>query len=183
MNRFVPVAWLALAGCLPGPVLAEKADRNKPMEISAARLNAVDGGNEARLEGNILIEQGTLRVAADRGEIRQNASGQKSGFVTGSPVKIRQKREGCDAYIEARAERVEFDESKDSLRLLSQASIRTGENEITGEAILYNTVTEAIEVLGDKPRTTTDGRVRMILHPRDSGKDPCPKKPEKPAQR
>ena len=40
----------------------------------------------------------------------------------------------------------------DSLRLLNKASIRTGENEITGEAILYNTVTKAIEVLGDKPR-------------------------------
>lgn len=183
MNRFLILSLVALSLSHSAGSLAEKADRNKPMEITAARLNAIDGGNEARLEGSIIIEQGTLRVTADRGEIRQNTNGQKSGFVTGAPVYIKQKREGCDAYIEARAERVEFDESKDSLRLLTKASIRTGENEINGEAILYNTVTEAIEVLGDKPRTANDGRVRMVLHPRESGKDPCPKKSEKTAQR
>jgi lipopolysaccharide export system protein LptA len=183
MIRIMQFTAMLLCAGLSFDAVAEKADRNKPMEITAARLNAADGGNEARLEGSIVIEQGTLRVTADKGEIRQNATGQKSGFVTGAPVYMRQKREGCDAYIEARAERVEFDEAKDSLRLLNKASIRTGENEITGDAILYNTVTEAIEVLGDKPRTANDGRVRLILHPRDSGKDPCPKKTDKPAQR
>lgn len=155
---------------------AEKADRAKPMEISAAKANVSNGINTAILEGDVRVEQGTLRISAQRGEVRQNDAGQKIGFVTGNPVTIRQKREGCDAFIDAEAERVEFDETKDSLKLITRAKIKTSENEISGETILYNTVTEAFEVQGAKSQSS-DGRVRMVLQPRESGKDPCTKKP------
>lgn len=162
-----------LAATLSLPVSAEKADRTKEM-IILGKTGKLDGQNVATIEGDVSIEQGTLRIEAQRGEVRQNSAGQKSGFVTGTPVTIRQKREGCDAWIEARAERVEFDESKDALKLMTKASIKTGENELTGEVILYNTVTEAFEVQGSGNRSA-DGRVRMVLQPRESGKDPCAK--------
>ena len=154
---------------------AEKADRTKPMEISAAKMNASDGLNTLTLQGDVLVEQGTLRISAQRGEVRQNDAGQKVGFVTGNPVTIRQKREGCDAYIDAQAERVEFDETKDSLKLITRARLKTNDNEISGEVILYNTVLESFEVQGAKGQAN-DGRVRMVLQPREPGKDPCGKK-------
>jgi lipopolysaccharide export system protein LptA len=166
---------MACAGMLAQPAHAEKADRTKEMVI-LGKTGKLDGQNVATIEGDVSIEQGTLRITAQRGEVRQNEAGQKSGYVTGGPVTIRQKREGCDAYIDAQAERVEFDESKDSLKLITRARIKTGENELTGETILYNTVTEAFEVQGAKSQAS-DGRVRMVLQPRESGKDPCAKKP------
>jgi lipopolysaccharide export system protein LptA len=163
------------AALIATPALAEKADRTKEMVI-LGKVGKLDGQNVATIEGDVTIEQGTLRIAAQRGEVRQNESGQKSGFVTGGPVTIRQKREGCDAYIDAQAERVEFDEAKDSLKLINKARIKTGENELTGEVIMYNTVTEAFEVQGARNRQE-DGRIRMVFQPRESGKDPCAKKP------
>jgi lipopolysaccharide export system protein LptA len=177
MNRFMQSTLhlgMALAMAFGHVAHAEKADRTKEM-IILGKSGKLDGQNVATIEGDVAIEQGTLRIAAQRGEVRQNSAGQKSGFVTGSPVTIRQKREGCDAWIEAQAERVEFDEAKDSLKLITKARIKTGENELTGEVILYNTVTEAFEVQGSGARTD-DGRVRMVLQPRESGKDPCAKK-------
>ncbi len=154
--------------------LAEKADRSKEMIILGNSVK-LDGQQLVSMVGDVSIEQGTLRINAQRGEVRQNDAGQKSGFVTGEPVKIRQKREGCDAYIDAQAERVEFDEAKDSLKLIKNARIKTGDNEIAGELILYNTVTEAFEVQGDAKKSV-DGRVRMVLQPKEPGKDPCAKK-------
>lgn len=175
MKPLNTIAWgLVAVASLMGPAHAEKADRTKEM-IILGKTGKLDGQNVATIEGDVSIEQGTLRIAAQRGEVRQNEAGQKSGFVTGSPVTIRQKREGCDAWIEAQAERVEFDEAKDSLKLITKARIKTGENELTGEIILYNTVTEAFEVQGARNRAE-DGRVRMVLQPRESGKDPCAKK-------
>lgn len=174
----VSKTMLLIAACAMTPfasVHAEKADRSKPMEISAAKANVSNGINTAILEGDVRVEQGTLRISAQRGEVRQNEAGQKVGFVTGNPVTVRQKREGCDAYIDAEAERVEFDETKDSLKLITRAKIKTSENEISGEVILYNTVTEAFEVQGAKSQSS-DGRVRMVLQPRESGKDPCAKR-------
>ncbi|MDX2217986.1 MAG: lipopolysaccharide transport periplasmic protein LptA [Burkholderiales bacterium] len=173
--------WVAVLTIVFMPAAhAEKADRSKEMVI-LGKTGKLDGQNVATIEGDVSIEQGTLRISAQRGEVRQNSAGQKSGFVTGTPVTVRQKREGCDAWIEAQAERVEFDESKDSLKLITKARIKTGENELTGEVILYNTVTEAFEVQGGGTRTA-DGRVRMVLQPRESGKDPCAKKSATPAR-
>lgn len=181
MNPKQLIKCVALCGvALALPAQAEKADRTKEMVI-LGKSGKLDAQNVATIEGDVSIEQGTLRIVAQRGEVRQNEAGQKSGYVTGSPVTIRQKREGCDAWIEAQAERVEFDESKDSLKLMTKARIKTGENELTGEVILYNTVTEAFEVIGAGPRTA-DGRIRMVLQPRESGKDPCAKKSATPSR-
>jgi len=152
---------------------AEKADRTKPMTITA-QGGTLDAVNDVqKLDGRITIEQGTLRITASKGETRRDAEGNFSGFVTGSPVTVKQKREGCDAWIEGEAERVEFDQSKDTIKLKTKARIRTGDNELSGDQMLYNTVSEVFQLEGSNK---TGELITMVAQPRAAGKDPCAKK-------
>jgi lipopolysaccharide export system protein LptA len=156
---------------------AERADRSKPMEITAQSASYDAINSVQMLDGNVVIVQGTLRVTANKGETRKDAEGNFSGVVTGGPVTVRQKREGCELYVEAQAERVEFDQSKDTLKLVNRARIKSGEDELTGDQILYNTVTEIYQLQGGRPgKQSGDGLVRMVIQPKESGKDPCAKK-------
>lgn len=175
--RFLSVPCVALCAALcASPALAERADRTKPMEISALSAS-YDAINSVQiLEGNVTIIQGTLRVTANRGETRKDADGNFSGVVTGGPVAVRQKREGCELFVDAQAERVEFDQSKDTLKLISRAKIKSGDDELTGDQILYNTVTEVYQLQGGQGKQPGDGLVRMVIQPKESGKDPCAKK-------
>ena len=56
------IACLAL-GALPA--LAEKADREKPMQIEADRVSLDDLNKVSVFEGNVVLTQGTLLVRAD----------------------------------------------------------------------------------------------------------------------
>jgi len=153
---------------------AEKADRDKPINVNADR-GSYDGINNLQVvEGNVIIEQGTMRITASKGEIRRDKENYLSAVVTGSPVNFRQKREGCAQYIEASAERAEFDARKDSLKLISHARLKNGDDELAGEVIVYNSETEYFQVLGDRPDAAKrDGRVRMVIQPKSNTNDPC----------
>ena len=153
---------------------AEKADRDKPINVNADR-GSYDGINNLQVvEGNVIIEQGTMRITASKGEIRRDKENYLSAVVTGSPVNFRQKREGCAQYIEASAERAEFDARKDSLKLISHARLKNGDDELAGEVIVYNSETEYFQVLGDRPDAAKrDGRVRMVIQPKGNTNDPC----------
>lgn len=153
---------------------AEKADRDKPINVNADR-GSYDGINNLQIvEGNVIIEQGTMRITASKGEIRRDKENYLSAVVTGSPVNFRQKREGCAQYIEASAERAEFDARKDSLKLISHARLKNGDDELAGEVIVYNSETEYFQVLGDRPDAAKrDGRVRMVIQPKNNTSDPC----------
>ena len=153
---------------------AEKADRDKPINVNADR-GSYDGINNLQIvEGNVIIEQGTMRITASKGEIRRDKENYLSAVVTGSPVNFRQKREGCAQYIEASAERAEFDARKDSLKLISRARLKNGDDELAGEVIVYNSETEYFQVLGDRPDAAKrDGRVRMVIQPKNNTSDPC----------
>ena len=63
---------LAVALCAPtAPALAEKADRGKPMEVLADKSGSADLQNQvSRFSGNVIINQGTMTIKADRVEIR-----------------------------------------------------------------------------------------------------------------
>ena len=82
--RTLALAFL-LAALAPA-ALAEKADREKEIQVLADRLSADDTKREAVYEGNVVVTQGTLRVAAARIVVREDAEGYRSFVATGTPV-------------------------------------------------------------------------------------------------
>lgn len=155
------------------PASAERADREKPTNIEADRMSMDDMRKESVFEGNVVLTQGTMMLKADKITVKQDAEGFSSGVATGRPAQFRQKREGMDEFIEGFADRVEYDGKSEKLQLFTNARVKRGDDEVHGDYISYNAVTEFYEVLSTKGSTTatTSGpaqRVRATIQPKKS---------------
>lgn len=167
---------LALAAALAvGPTLAEKADRTKPMAVEADQPGSVDLQRQVVVfNGNVVVTQGTMVLRANRIELREQPDGYRAGTAFGSaerPATFRQKRDGIDEWVEAQADRIDFDGRSDTLRLAGNASVRrlrgtTLADEITGTLITWDNTRELFNVSGGAASPTNPGgRVRAVFTP------------------
>ncbi|HVY06074.1 MAG TPA: lipopolysaccharide transport periplasmic protein LptA [Burkholderiales bacterium] len=149
----------------PMSALADRADRDKPVNLEADRVDLDDAKKEAVFVGNVTLTQGTLSIKADKIIVKQDAEGFQYGIAYGSPGKLanfRQKREGYDEYIEGFSERLEYDGKADKVQMFTNARIMRGGDEVRGDYISYNAVTEFYQVIAGK---STD-RVRAVIQPK-----------------
>jgi lipopolysaccharide export system protein LptA len=171
---------------LAGPAFAEKADREKPINLEADRVTVDDAKQISTFEGRVVLTQGTLVIRGDRMEVHQDNQGFKNGITWGNLAYFRQKREGYDEYIEGWAERIEYDGRADKLQMFNRASMKkTGGDEVHGNYISYDANTEFFQVIGGGAKAaseSSDGRVRAVLQPKPKAKPvpqpPVPLKPE-----
>lgn len=160
---------LAPALALTLPAHAERADRDKPVNIESDRMNADDAQKTAIFEGRVVLTQGTLLIRADRLTVRQDSEGFQSAIALGKPVTFRQKREGLDEYIDAEAQRIEYDGRADRVELFISARVRRdGGDEVRGSYISYDSKTERFSVQSAKDASpqSRDGRVRAVIMPK-----------------
>ncbi|MFN3416567.1 MAG: lipopolysaccharide transport periplasmic protein LptA [Caldimonas sp.] len=170
--RRAPGLALAVAWMLSAAVWAERADRDQPLRFTADSLRYDDVRRVNVLTGQVEVTKGTLVLRADRVEVRQSPEGHHSATATGTvgqPAYFRQKRDGVDEHLEGRASRIDYDGRTDTLRLSGQAVIRRLRgsdvaDEITGQTITYDNVTETFSVQGGA-EGGGDGRVRGVLTP------------------
>lgn len=162
---------LSAAAC---PALAEKADREKPINLEADRVTVDDAKQISTFEGRVVLTQGTLVIRGDRMEVRQDNQGFKNGTTWGNLAYFKQKREGYDEYIEGWAERIEYDGRADKVQMFNRASMKkTGGDEVRGNYISYDANTEFFQVIGGGPKSAAepaDGRVRAVLQPKPKEK-------------
>src|SRR5438067_534100 len=124
MRRSRPLRMLALAAAvavLPPVARAERADRDKPVNIESDRMTADDAKKLATFEGSVVLTQGTLVIRADRIVVRQDEAGFQYGVAYGKPAKFRQKREGYDEFVDGEALRLEYDGRAERVELFDEA--------------------------------------------------------------
>jgi lipopolysaccharide export system protein LptA len=153
------------------PLHAERVDRDKPVNIEADRMTVDDIKKESVFEGNVTMTQGSMMLRADRIVVRQDAGGFNYAVAYGRPVYFRQKREGIDEYVEGFAERMEYDGKLDKVQLFTNAQVRKGLDEVRGDYISYDQVTEFYQVLGSRQQAAAGtpaqgGRVRAVIQPK-----------------
>lgn len=177
---------LAMLMFFSGPALAEKADREKPINLEADRVTVDDVKQISTFEGQVVLTQGTLVIRGDRMQVRQDNEGFQYGVTWGNLAYFKQKREGFDEYIEGWAERIEYDGRADKMQMFVRASMRKNSDEVHGNYISYDAKTEFFQVIGGGSKTATaensDGRVRAVLQPKPKDKPatqpPVPLKPD-----
>lgn len=174
----------ALALSLAAPAAAEKSDREKEIQVLADRLSADDAKKEAVYEGNVIVTQGTMRITSARIVVREDAEGFRKYVATGDPVTFRQKRDKVDDWIDGSAQRAEFDDRNDQLRLYNGARLRSSQGELAGDYISYDRGKEFFEVTGaapGAPAPAAGARVKATIIPQKKGADgkaaPAPAQP------
>ncbi|MEO8250237.1 MAG: LptA/OstA family protein, partial [Burkholderiales bacterium] len=86
---FAPLLISALGLALgAAPALAEKADRDKPMNIEADALRYDDLKQKSVFTGRVVLTKGTIVIRGARLEVRQDAQGYQYATVTAEPGKL-----------------------------------------------------------------------------------------------
>jgi len=161
------------------PALAEKADRDKPVNIESDRMNADDAKKTAVFEGKVVLTQGTLTIRGDRVTVTQDAQGFQTGTAVGNPASFRQKREGSVEYIEAEADRIEYNGKADRVEFFGRARLRRDcGDDVRGNYISYDARTEFFTVnsAGSGTASGRSGpqeRVSAVLMPKTPSADPA----------
>jgi len=162
------VTVLAVGLGVPLLASAERADRDKPVNLEADRVDLDDAKKEAVFVGSVTLTQGTLTMKADKIIVKQDAEGFQYGIAYGNPAHFRQKREGSDEYVEGFSERLEYDGKADKMQMFTNAEIHKGTDEVKGDYISYDANTEFYQVVaGDSVKTVSNprGRVRATIQP------------------
>ena len=146
---------------------AERSDREKEIVIVADKWELDDANKVTTLNGNVVVTQGTMRITAAQLTMREDAKKNKFYVATGSPVTFRQKRDKAEEYVDGQAQRAEFDDSNDMLKLYERARVKSGDNQITSEFISYDMKRELAEASGAAPGKAppADARVKVIILP------------------
>ena len=153
------------------PALAEKADKEKPIEIEADTVTVNDAKKISVYTGNVIVTQGTLLIKADKLVVREDESGFQHSSSYGNPTTFKQKRDGKEEYMEGAAQRIEYDGRMDKVQLYTKAWVKKGEDIVHGDYIMYDANAEYSEVIGGGPKSATPatptGRVKAIIQPKN----------------
>jgi len=157
--------------------LAERADRDKPMQLEANRITIDDAKKIQILEGDVLVTKGTMTLKAERIVITEDQYGfQKGTAYSGKDglARFRQKREGSEDYVDGEAERIEYNSNSEIAELFHRAWVKSGEDQVRGDYIRYDAVSEKYLVTAGENRDpkAPPARVRAIIQPKNKSTEP-----------
>lgn len=173
MNYLYAPLFIAVFALSWTPAQAERADRDKPMNIESDNLRYDDQKQISIFTGGVALAKGTIVMRGARLEVRQDTQGNQFGILTAEAGKLaffRQKRDGVDEFMEGEAERIEYDSQADTVKFFRKADLRryrgaTLNDQITGNFVVYDNKTETFTVDG-VAGPAGGGRVRAMLTPR-----------------
>lgn len=170
MKLHYPLFLLVALACV-GNAYAEKADRNKPIQVEADSITVDDANKVRTLTGNVILTKGTMQLRTEKLVMTEDADGFQKSVATGGPnglAYFRQRKDNSDEYVEGHAERIEHDDKTLLTDLYTRAWLKNGSDEVRGQFIRYNERTENYTVTNsDSPTANkSGGRVRAIIQPR-----------------
>lgn len=158
--------------CATSPALAEKADRDKPVNLEADKITVDDVNKVHILEGSVVLTKGTMILRTDKLVVTQDANGFQKGIAYGGPgglARFRQKREASNDYVEGEAIRIEHEDRSEITDFYERAYLKSGRDEVRGQFVRYDARAENYTVTnGDKNSKGGDGRVRAVIQPRNA---------------
>lgn len=157
--------------------IADKADKQKPVELEADKMTVDDQKQTQVFEGAVQLTQGTLQIRANRLEVTQDATGYQKGTAYGDGKQqawFKQRREGREDYVEGKGERIVHDGKNDITEFFGNAWVKNGQDEITGPYIRYDSKSQNYVVNNQAGATKPllndpmGGRVRAVIQPKEN---------------
>ncbi len=145
---------------LPALAWAKSSDRNQPMTIDAGgQSGSIEGTGTTVLTGGVIVQQGTLDVRSQRGEIIMVNNGISRVIFTGAPTTLSQQLED-GTPMTATANRIDYDMINEVVTFTGNYTIKSAKGSNSGQKMVYNLRTGNMQGGGDGTR------VRTVIQPR-----------------
>lgn len=129
------LGWLAIL--FVSAALALPEDRFQAIEISAERAYRDDKAGFTVYSGDVVLEQGTLKIEAEKLTIFHDREAADRIIAVGEPARMRQKPEPEKDFVTASAGRIIYEKSRERILLRVDASIEQEGAIVSGESIDY----------------------------------------------
>lgn len=119
--------------------------------------------------GNVVIVQGSLRIAAERVEIFTNKDNEIERILAtskGSLSQFQQRPSIDKPLVKATSKTIDYKAKKNLIHLIDQAVFeQVGATKLTGDKINYDIATSFARASGDQTNGKKN-RIQMVIHPK-----------------
>jgi lipopolysaccharide transport protein LptA len=126
------------------------------------------------LKGQVRITVPDGKLFADEATVTFRDNDIVSATVRGSPATFEQRLETTRQLAQGRARTIEYDVRKDTVRLVGDAWLTDGQNEIRGNTLIYDIGRQRVAA---NPGETEPGGVRITINPKETPQAAKPSKP------
>ncbi|KAA1192783.1 lipopolysaccharide transport periplasmic protein LptA [Pseudohalioglobus sediminis] len=137
LDRFIACAVICLAMLAPGVSNALPDDREQPIHIEADEALRDEKQGFTRYQGNVQMDQGSLRIEADQITIYHTGEEADRVLATGKPARMQQQPDPEKGLLKARADTITYVKSEQRVELRSNAHIEQDGSIVTGDYIDY----------------------------------------------
>ncbi len=159
-NRYFALILFALSLSSVECVDARKSDRQQAMDINANNgdwSTAESGTSE--LTGAVHIEQGSLKIDADKARIQHGKKEIESVVLFGNPARLQEELDDGSGMVNASAREIQYDLGKNEVLLIGSVEVKKPRGLLTGERIRYDLGSGRMNAEGGS------SRIQMRLEP------------------
>ncbi len=156
---------------LPQQVLALASDRDQEISIEAETAD-IDNKKEVSIyRGDVVMTQGTTRITGDIVTVHSNKSEITEVVAEGKTTRAyyEEQQDNNQGTLQAWGKIIRYDLLSENIELIKDAELAQKGDTFKGEHIHYNLTLQTVNAKG-KPQEGSDGRVRMVIHPKAKDK-------------
>ncbi len=178
LRRAVDLAIMVC--CLLGSLAAFplSTDKDQPIEVEADEAELDDMNDVSIYRGNVIVRQGSIHMTGDVMTV-YSKGGEALDYIIieGNPATYQQLPDNSKVHDQARAQRMEYHETKNLVVLIRDAWVKQDTSTLVGERIEYNTELSRVKAWGQAggsdtaaaPEAKPKSRVKLILKKKAPG--------------
>lgn len=170
MNRFNCLTY-CLGMLLMGysmTVFGLASDRSQSITIMSDRAERDEQKGTTTYAGNVTMQQGSMRIDADKVVIYNDKNKVTKIVATGTPARYQQKPSAKEGLVVAEADRLEYNIAQETLHLINSAFLKQEGTSLSGKRIDYDVKQSVVKAGGDEQQKQ---RVKMVIPARALNQD------------
>ncbi len=135
-------------------------DKSAPLELKAESAQFDQTQGIGRYEGNVVLQQGTLELKADRGLMYLKDGELDKIEAFGNPILIKYLPDANKPWLEGQGKKLIYFPQTGILKISDQVEFIQGSDHFIGDEVEYNTITDQINA-----KSTSDRPIKFIIQP------------------
>lgn len=159
------IALISVLGLTAVSAFALPSDRQQPISLVADRATFNESTGVTTYSGNVIIEQGTMKLQAASIVANLNAKKEISLITaTGAPAHFQQKVDSAKGLAKGQAQNILYNAETGILTLSGNALLQQDGASIRGNTLKYSMNKGDIEATGTPNKTgSPTGRVQIVI--------------------